>query len=110
MNLPFFSFKKFKKADDTPSDRLDMIEQAVESGLNRVDKLARERTLLANERTLLAYQRTSISLFLLALALIQFTNDRFLARLGYLVFFLGISIVAFSLVHFQTKQDRISHL
>jgi putative membrane protein len=107
MNLPFFSFKKFKKSTDTPQDRLDMIEQVVETGLNRVDKLARERTMLANERTLLAYQRTAISMFLLSIALIQLTNDQFLARIGVLLFFVAIALVVVSFVSFQVRHHRI---
>lgn len=104
MNIPFTKlFKKSEGADE----RIEALEKVIEHELGRVDKLAQERTLLANERTMLAYQRTSISLFLLAVALVQFTNDPLLERLGILVFFLGVGLIVFGLVHFQTRQRRI---
>jgi putative membrane protein len=104
MNLPFITL--FRKSA-THDERIDALEEVIEHELNRVDRLARERTLLANERTMLAYQRTSISLFLLAVALIQFATDKFLVRMGYMIFFCGIALVAYSLLHFHLNQHKI---
>ncbi len=106
MNLPFFKLKLRKNA--TADERIDVLEEAIEKELGRVDKLARERTLLANERTMLAYQRTAISLFLLAVALIQFARDPMMRRLGFLFFFSGIAVITYSVIHFQSKQRRIN--
>lgn len=105
MNLSFFKLRR--KADATTAERMDVLEEVIEKELGRVDKLARERTLLANERTMLAYQRTSISLFLLAVALIQFASEPMIRRLGFLFFFVGIAVVTYSVIHFQSKQRRI---
>jgi uncharacterized membrane protein YidH (DUF202 family) len=70
-------------------------------------KLKKKELHLANERTFLSYVRTAASIFVLAIALIRFFDNRFLIILGFLFVLIGAFIFVLGAYRYHQERKQI---
>lgn len=70
-------------------------------------KLEEETALLANERTLLSYVRTTFSALILGFALIQFSDQDSMLRLGVATIIGGFILGLIGLIEYKMHNTKI---
>ncbi len=74
------------------------------------DHLAIDRTILANENTFLAYIRTCLALLISGASLLKFFDLVLMHILGWVLIFIGISILAIGTIKFKKMRQEINNI